>query len=295
MRKAIALSILLHSCLAYSQTRQKWAETVNWDGVTPWVNYMIYSSAYMGPNALPVPDMANGSADSMSYISFSSVLHFSKGDKTQNLQFFTNHCLVKNRLSAEVLWMPIEWFQVNDETKLKRHVYYTSYYDNKAQGDVFFNFRLQMLNQWRKYIHIALRAGFRYPTSSSVGAARYTDAPGYHFDLSFSKPVLQDKLKLSFMGGLYVWQLNTGGQDDAFLFGGSMEYNYKNLRWRINCRGYSGYRNNGDRPLILESLLEKRFNNFGILLNLQKGLHDYDFTTLSLGTKFIFNKKPFIK
>jgi hypothetical protein len=295
MRKGIILGFLMHSGLVYNQTPQKWAETVSWDGITPWINYMIYSSSYMGPNALPVPDMANGSVDSLSYVSFSSVLHFSKGDKTQNLQFFANHRLVKNRLSAEVLWIPIEWFDVNDATKIKRRVYYSDYYDNKAQGDVFFNFKLQMLNRWRKYIHLALRAGFRYPTSSSVGAARYTDAPGYHFDLSFAKPFFQNKLKLTLMGGLYVWQLNTSGQDDAFLFGGGMEYNYKNLRWRINCRGYSGYRNNGDRPLILESLIEKQFGNFGILLNLHKGLIDYDFTTVSLGSKFIFNKKQLIK
>jgi hypothetical protein len=92
-----------------------------------------------------------------------------------------------------------------------------------------------------------------------VGSARYTDAPGYHFDFSFGKFLSTDKKwKLAVMAGFYVWQLNTSGQDDAVLYGGGLEYNDKSWQYRLHCRGYSGYRNNGDRPVILSSAVEKK-------------------------------------
>jgi hypothetical protein len=67
----------------------------------------------------------------------------------------------------------------------------SGYNDTKAQGDIYANINFQIFNKWRKYIHLALRAGFRYPTSSSVDAARFTDAPGYHFDVSAAKTFIR--------------------------------------------------------------------------------------------------------
>ena len=243
----------------------------------------------MGPNALPVPTIGNGSADSINSLSIYSASHFSRGDNTYNLKLSGNYCIVKNRISVDVTWVPVEWFNVTPQVKDERHVYSLYYGDKKAQGDIYANVNIQLLNRWRKDIHLAWRAGYRYPTSTGVGAARYTDAPGYHFDLSFAKPCSKDRLKFVGMIGFYVWQLNNnGGQNDALLYAGGLEYNDNNWRLTTSCRGYSGYRHNGDDPIVIRSSIEKRLKNISILINLQQGLQDYEFTCVEAGVKYDF-------
>lgn len=252
---------------------------------------MFFSAGYLGPNGLPVPAISNGSVDNIDQITVSHLFHFSHGDNTHNLKIAANYCIVKDKLSVDINWVPIEWFKVTDKVKEERHVYHIGYFDTKATGDIYANFTLQILNQWRKHVHLAVRAGFRYATSSGVAAARYTDAPGYYFDLSAAKPLQEGRFKLTAMLGLYVWHLNIEGQNDAILYGGGFEYNYNNWRMITSCRGYSGYRNNGDRPLVINSSFEKKFKNISYLLNLQQGLHDYGFTSIETGIKYLFKTK----
>lgn len=291
MRAVLLVLFFFCHYLLQAQTMERWSNLVKWDGVTSWQNYMIYSADFMGPNALPIPAMANGSVDSLQQLGFAFVSHISKGDKTQNLKLYANYCLVKNLISADVSWIPMEYFRVSPEIKDKRHVYPYFYNDYRAAGDIYFNVNLQLLNRWRNYFHLALRTGYRFPTSSSVGSARYTDVPGYHFDLSAAKPLSDQRLKLTAMIGFYVWQLNTSGQDDALLYGVGLEYHHQGWHYQLNCRGYSGYRHNGDHPLSIESNLEKRVGNFSMVFNLYKGLRDYGFISMGLGVKYIFGKQ----
>ena len=289
MRRILLWILFSYSFCAPAQTFQHWSELVGWDGASDWKNYLIFSPKFMGPNALTVPAIGNGSADSINSLSIYSVSHFSRGDNTYNLKLTGNYCVVKNRISVDVTWVPIEWFNVTPQVKDKRHVYFLYYDDKKAQGDIYANVNIQLLNRWRKDIHLAWRAGYRYPTSTGVGAARYTDAPGYHFDISFAKPCSKDRLKFVGMIGFYVWQLNNnGGQNDALLYAGGLEYNYNNWRLTTGCRGYSGYRHNGDDPIVIGSSIEKRLKNISILVNLQQGLQDYDFTSVETGVKYNF-------
>ena len=54
------LLILILSLVTYSAQAQFnwWNQTHNWDGATPWTQYMTYSHAFLGPNALPIPTVA---------------------------------------------------------------------------------------------------------------------------------------------------------------------------------------------------------------------------------------------
>lgn len=286
--KLILLLLCFHPLYTRAQAHERWADIVKWDGVTNWRNYLIYAPGYLGPNALPVPDMSNGTADTLNNISVHFAFHSGTGDKTKNWRMRATYCFLKSKMSADISWIPVEFFEVSPQIKDKRHVYYTGYNDTKAKGDVHVNLTLQILNRWRKDVHLAVRAGFRYASSSSVDAARFTDAPGYHFDLSAAKPLFNDRFKLIAMAGIYIWQLNTEGQNDAILYGGGCEYNYRNWRFMAACRGYSGYRHNGDQPMVISSSLEKQFERISIILNLQEGLRDYDFTSVETGIRYNF-------
>ena len=69
------------------------------------------------------------------------------------------------------------------------------------------------------------------PAASSLGMARYTDAPAYYFDLSFGKPILPG-IKWTGMLGFYSRQIisDRHGQNDAFLFGTGAELYTRSLR-----------------------------------------------------------------
>jgi len=204
-----------------AQPFTQWAQTVNWDGVSHWSKYMITQPAYQGPNSSPVPRMGNGSIDSNFSISATGTFHFSKGDNTQNLSLYANYCLVKDIISFDAAWVPYEHFIMNQAVKEKRHVFSQFFYDTDASGELHLNTNIQVLNKWKKYIRLALRVGYRFPTGSGFGAARYTDGPGYYFDLSFGKSFNHSALKWVGMLGFYSWHIESDKhkQKDAFRFG----------------------------------------------------------------------------
>jgi hypothetical protein len=279
--------------LSFAQARGS-AQTLNWwDGITSWKRYLIFSAGYMGPNGLPVPEISNGSIDSVTAAGVTGNFHFSDGDRTQNIKLIVNYCIVKNIISVDLSYIPSEWFQTSRAIKEKRHVYYTSYYEKYEAGDVYMNVNLQLLNKLRKHIQLAFRMGYRFPTGSITGAARYTDSPGYFFDISCGKPLAPGgHWKLLAMFGFYVWQTNLDihFQDDAYLFGAGLEYNKNNWRWQLNSCAYLGYMRNGDKPVVIRFGTEKKIKNITGIFRFQQGLHDFKYSSLEAGAKFHLGK-----
>jgi hypothetical protein len=285
----ISFAIIMGVTTGRAQTMDWWANNVGWDGVTSWKRYLIFSPGFMGPNALPVPEMGRTVIDSISAIGATVNFHFSKGDPTQNIKLIGNFCIVKNIISADLVYIPMEWFQTTHEVKTERKVYYMAYNEKRQSGDVYLNLNLRIFEKWRKQVEMMLRLGYRFPTGSITGAARYTDSPGYYFDLTAGKPLSPGgPLKVLGLLGFYVWQTNQDlhFQDDAFVFGAGLEYNKDSWRIDFNSVGYLGYMNNGDKPVVVRIGAQKIIHHMTAILRLQRGLHDFDYTTLETGIKF---------
>ncbi|MEI9808483.1 MAG: hypothetical protein WDO16_11785 [Bacteroidota bacterium] len=285
------LFITILCCFTFggnAQTADWWVQTVNWNGVTHWSRYIIAAPAYLGPNALPVPRIGNGSIDSSISAGLTGNLHFSKGDNTQNVTIYANYCLVKNVISFDAAWVPYEHFTMSHAIKTNRHVFYLHYYDRHAAGDMHLNTNIQLLNKWRKDIQLALRIGYRFPTGTGLGVARTTDGPGYYFDLSFGKPFSHSHFKWIGMAGFYAWQLisDKHRQDDAFLFGNGIEWNNKSIRWQTYIAGYLGYlKSSGDKPVVFRTAVEKKLKRNSLLFSFQQGLHDFKYSSVEMGMK----------
>lgn len=288
-KRSLIILMSLVCTSSHAQTLQEWAQTVHWDGVSHWSKYIITLPAHMGPNALPVPFIGNGSVDSTVSVSASAQFHFRNGDHTQNLAIYGNYCLVKDLVSFDIAYVPVEFFNMSDALKKERHVYYTHYYKKAAKGDVYLNGTVRLMKKWDKNIQLALRFGFRLPSSNMLEAARFTDNMGYYSDISFGKP-LSTHLKLIGMAGIFVWQLTGDGhrQDDAFLFGTGLEWNKNGWRVQGYGAGYLGYlHNSGDKPIVLRAGIEKRYNRAGWLLRFQHGVNDFKYTTVEAGVKWV--------
>jgi hypothetical protein len=293
MRLALTVIICCFGFFSNAQTLDWWAQTVKWDGVSPWTRYIIYQPAYLGPNALPVPVLSNGDIDSTTSLAAGMSLHFSKGDNTKNISLSANYCLVKDLISFDVAWVPKEWYQMDHATKEERHVYAANYFDNRTAGDIHLNTNIRVLKRWQKIIQLAMRIGYRFPSGSDLGSARYSDGPGYYFDLSFGKPI-SPSVKWTGMAGFYCWQIESEyfKQDDAFLFGTGLEFNRNNWRAQSYVAGYLGYmEKSGDKPIVWRVSLEKRAKTLGGYLKFQRGLHDFDYTSIETGARYYFKQR----
>jgi len=281
------------SFLASAQSYTWWEETVHWDGVTPWERYIVFTPGFLGPNALPVPRVTNGSIDSVNSFGLSGHFYFSNDDHTQDIALYANYCLVKNKISFDAFWVPIEHFTLSHNLKTERHVFPIHYYDHYAQGDLHLNTNIQLVNNRTKKMQSALRIGYRLPTSE-IGAARFTDAPGYYFDFSFAKGFhSHPSLKWIVMAGGYFWQaeIRRHPQDDAFLFGTGFEWNKKNLRIQTSISGYLGYfYRMRDKPILFRAGFDKTIERKILFFQFQQGLHNFNYTSAELGLKFHYGK-----
>lgn len=246
----------------------------------------------MGPNALSVPMMNNGSIDSGASIGLTANAHFSNGDNTQNLMLYGNYATKDKSVSFNLQFVPYEQFQLSHQKKSERNVFWMDYYKNKCVGDVIANTTFQVFPKKRDKLQLAVRLGLRMPSGGLIGVARYGDVPSYWIDAGVGVPFRNKHWKWLGMAGFFVWQTNEDKhrQDDAILFGTGLEWNKNGFRVQGYAAGYSGYRNNGDRPTLVRLNLEKKKANKVYLFRLQQGLHDFAYFSIEAGARFILSK-----
>lgn len=257
---------------------------------------MTISSAFMGPNALPVPDITKGGLDSTIQFETGGDVHFSTGDHTQD--FFVRGYLPisdgKVALSIEVI--PVEWFKTDTITRDMRASRGKSGI-GKAGGDIYITTYLQILKQHLSLPDLALRIALRTASGTNLGEARYTDGPGYYFDLSGGKSWRKEsaflkEVRLYAMSGLYVYQtfdiLHL--QNDCFLYGVGIDFHFSQFIFSQEVSGYSGYLKNGDKPLVYRSSLQWKKNNVKLKFSYQHSLRDFPAERIRLGVGLELSK-----
>ena len=270
-----------------------WNNKHNWDGVTHWTRYLIYSPAYMGPNALPVPEIREGYLDKRISLESRAELNFSKGDNTQNLFLRLRFPFCKGRLAVELYGVPVEHFRMDTITRDERRGRFINA-EGFAVGDLNIGTLIQILRDHGNWPDLLLGMTFRVPSGGNLGNARYTDAPGYFFDLSIGKS-FNTRQKLSIrpfvMGGFYVWHTNQDNlrQNDAFLYGVGLSLYNSYFECNIKYGGYLGYIGNGDAPMVLRANGLYKLKNIHIKLGFQQGLNDFKYSTIRLGAIFYFH------
>ena len=75
---------------------------------------------------------------------------FQCDDHTQDIALYANYCLVKNKVSFDAFWVPIEHFTMSHELKTERHVFTLHYYDRYGHGDLHLNTNIQPLTTKQK-------------------------------------------------------------------------------------------------------------------------------------------------
>ena len=271
-------------CPANAQDHAWWAANVGWDGKAHWSTYIISMPRYLGPNALPVPELSKGQVAERSSLGWEGQVHFMKGDHTWNAVLRGVYSIAPGKVSVEALWIPVEYAVVSHALKTERRIFHLFYNQRWATGDVYIQTNLQLLQATPNKPGLMLRMGQRLPASNMQGAARFTDAPGFYLDLSTGIP-LSGAWRLSLMSGVFIWQTNRDDQfqNDAFLFGLGATRSFGPWGLDLGFRGYLGYMGKGDDPLAANARVSYARKGWQWQMGFQQGFLDLRYVSFQTG------------
>lgn len=262
-----------------------WNETHGWEsGMPGWRSFVIISPGYLGSNALPVPEVHNGLLEAQKAIEFGTDFHFSKGDNTQNLSARFYYPF-SDKIAIELSGVLMEHYAMSDEVRDERFARDRDG-EGAAVGDLYFTTYIQLTKN-RKFPNTLFRMAGKTASGGRLDAARYSDSPGYYFDISMSKEIqgVRNIHLLPFGSfGFYSWQTNDmeNLQNDAWMF--SLGFDLKNEKWQLanSISGYSGYKDERDRPMVYTFDLKREVGQNAIRLQYIYGLRDWQYQTVKL-------------
>ncbi len=273
-----------------------WNELHGWEEGDPgWRNYIKITPGYLGPNALPVPEVKKGFIKPKSEFEITASSHFLKGDPTQDISGHLFVPFAQSRVAVEVYGVIVEHFNFSEEIRDERMARIE---DGKgfAAGDLYFSTLVQLVKE-RKFPNTLLRMACKTASGNQYKGARNADSPAYFFDLSFSKNLGQNETDLFRpfgLAGFYSWQTNDelNLQNDAYMYALGADFERKNLLLSASWSGYSGYKNERDKPMQLNFELRKDFDGKAFRIQYNHGLRDMEYKTVRVS--FIWKFKPVI-
>jgi hypothetical protein len=273
----------------YSQEYNWWNQLHNWDGISSWKNYLKYSAKFMGPNALPVPEVNKGAFPDYTELLLGIQQHSGKGDKTINFLSEVFYPVVPRRAGLKIHYVPVEFYQTDTVTRNSRAARDRDP-EGYSYGDVYLSTFIQVIKDHEKLPDVMLSINLKTASGTNLGNARHTDSPGYYFDASIGKTLLTGgeivtSWRPYFMGGFYSYQTNRSDylQNDAFLFGLGFQLETPLFIMENNLGGYLGYFGNGDQPVVFRTkILSRRDAILNYKVSFQYGIHDVTFNSVSL-------------
>lgn len=286
---------MLISLPAYSQPDPPFDADPNTTGYKlHWTRYMVLSPGYMGPNALPVPHVPKGIITEGGYFRSGAEVHMSSGDQTQNLYAHLYLPIVDSVVAIEAYGVPAEHYHLDTATRHRRNTHLLVG-EGYASGDVYFATHLSILRNHQKWPDVVFRAGIKTASGSQLSAARFTDSPGYFFDVSFGKgKKLLNKqfhtIRWYGMLGFYSWQTHKHRymQDDAMLYGAGIDLSTGNYTFSNVLAGYAGYRKNEDQPVVYRFKLDRKIKRHTVRLQYQAGLNHFPYQSIHVSFFYYF-------
>ena len=289
--------LLIQSAYLFGQTNYSWwNHKHDWDGISHWSKYMILSPGYLGPNALPVPDMNTGRLTSDARFELGVEGHYSEGDRTANIYTDLYVPLFSDRVSFQISYRPIEIYKTDTLTRdIRRSREYEP--SGFSYGDIYTSTLIQIIRDHTYLPDLTISANIKTASGTNLEGARFTDTPGYWFDATLGKDFRINNSSLEYIriygkGGFYVYQTfdDLHFQNDAILYGAGIGFGLENLSIQNQLTGFHGYFNNGDRPVVYRLIIEGNSSSsltYKVLF--QQGLHDYSYTTLRISIMLNLN------
>ena len=271
---------------------ERWATLVNWDGVSTPESYIITSSGFLGPGALPVPYLRDGKISNKIIFENAVEYYQQPGEKTANTYHQLTLPFASGKIALTSYWRPLEYFEMNQNTLDERKIL-PQKGKGYAGGDLYFGTIVQLLQEKNNWLPDAnLGVTFKTTTGKGLENARHINAPGYIFDVAADKTIYKNekgfKIKAGTLLGFYAWQQKLNVQNDAFLFGIKSSVYYKSSLLIFSYSGYNGWINNGDKPKIIRAEISQNFRQTDFYFLYQYGIQDMIKNGYRLGAKVSF-------
>ena len=266
-----------------------WAARNDYAPGRDWRSYLLIAPGNMGPNALPVPPAVSGRVDTVVTLSLAVSAHYAPGDRAQDLTLAAAYPFGR-RASLRVRYTLREWYRYDEAVALERNALRPAG-AYSAAGDVWVEGVFQVLRQRARRPDVALTARIKTASGGDLEGMRYTDSPGYWFDVSAGRDVRLGTagawtLRPYASAGFFVWQRfgESAPQNDAVTYAiGARAERGRSSLW-LEGAGYAGYTDQLDQPLVLRGggglALGRRWR---LEARVAHGLHDWAYTSFSLG------------
>lgn len=295
MKKLLLVLLAFIPLFGFAEDWMWWNIKHGWEtGMPSWRSFIHITPGYLGPNALPVPEVKKGLVVPGSHFEIGTDFHFMKGDPTQNISGKFYRSFADNKIAIEVYGVLLEHYAMSDTTRDER---IARDYDGKgiALGDLYFATMIQLWKN-RRFPDAMIRMAGRTASGGHLDAARYSDSPGYFFDMSFSKNYHGRNEKMTFVpfasAGFYSWQTNDDMnlQNDAYMYGAGADLHW--TRWTVSnsLSGYSGYKKERDKPMVYTCDLQRAVGKNIFRIQYLYGIRDWKYQTIKLSMIIKLNK-----
>ncbi len=147
----------------------------------------------------------------------------------------------------------IEKWSLNEEAY---QAYGAQNYQGKNSGDVIANLKFKVKKETRYFPTVTLVASVKTASGADENA-RFTDSAGYMLNMAFAKDVFEASgavRKIRILGelGFIAWDDGPSSQNDAYRYGIAANFNFAaDTTADLGIHGFTGWRDNGDKPLTL--------------------------------------------
>ncbi|HET9571071.1 MAG TPA: hypothetical protein VFP20_06650 [Bacteroidales bacterium] len=270
---------------------QWWKDVHQYDPAQSWYQYLTFTSDKFGPNALPVPELFDGRIPLNNQAEISTDFFWGFGDQTQSLSARMVYAVLPGRLSISGWGVWAEHYRTTIAVRDQRASMIENPDETFLIGDFYLSTQLSLLRERRHQPDLNLEIVLKTSSSKTAMSARYFDTPGYYFNLTAAKSIhfqrgFFDELRFVGNLGFLCYQLNQEHQNDAPMFGGKFLLTAKKWTIESGIHGYSGWLNQGDKPLVLREKLNYRCGATLLFLQYQHALRDYPFKRLQTGVSF---------
>ena len=259
-------------------------------------NQRLIAPEKLGPNALPIPEIKTGKLANDFNLKVALEGHYSDGDNTKNgyLELFIPAVTEKVALVLSVV--PYESYELGPQVIDFRSIT-TGETKGSANGDLYVGTQFQLFKDKKQIPDVLLSIDIKTASGNNLRNARYSDTPGYIFDLSTGKEITINStflpsLRVYGMAGFYVYQTNRQvyRQNDAFLYGAGVDLNFNKFIVTNAFGGYSGYIDDGDKPSVYRAgIRTKLSSSINYELRFSKGFKSNFYDAIRIGVNIDLN------
>jgi len=268
-----------------------WNKQHQWDGKTPQLNYIKRTPDFLGPNALPVPDLNDTKINYRTYIYSGARYQFDKSEKVFNPEIGIYFPIQKNRIAFSFCSRLFEFYETDSVLRDKRFAR-DSISKGISKSESFLNARVRVWENFYFFPDFTIEFGLKLNTGKNLENARHTNAPGYWFSGNFGKDIYSKEnfnVRIISMLGGFIWQAADNQQNDSWLYGLGLQIKKKSNLVLIDASGYRGYRNNGDRPFVTRIKFEKEQKQFNYFVQYQRAWNNFIKNGFFVGLRYKIN------